>query len=97
MNFGEWSAVRISVVALAWPLLVVGYLAIRIIRLSSRGGAFVSAGIAKALLVLIGPPLLLVIAWLFLQAGSELIVEPPNPRMQRTRSPWTRHPLGRTT
>jgi len=71
MNIGAWSAVRVALVAALWPILVLAFVAFQLFRLSSRHGAvFASAGILEAVLLLFGPPLVLVLVWLVLRSRA---------------------------
>jgi hypothetical protein len=64
MTISSWSGLRIALIAVAWPIAVVGFMAWRLARLSGReGAAFVSAGVVEAMAILFGPPLILVAAW----------------------------------
>jgi hypothetical protein len=66
MHLGEWPALRVLLVGMAWPLVILAYVAFRLARLSSRGPVFASTGIG-GLILLIGPPLVLVVVWLILK------------------------------
>ena len=70
MNLGNWSGIRIALVAVSWPILVVAWIAWRMSRLmakSQEGIVAVSGGIAETLLMLAGPPLILIASWLYLK------------------------------
>jgi len=73
LNLGNWSGVRVALVAVSWPILVVAWIAWRMSRLmakSQEGIAAVSGGIAETLMLLVGPPVLLVALWLSLRRGT---------------------------
>jgi hypothetical protein len=71
MNIGAWSAVRVTVVAIAWPIAILVLAASLLTWLASRqNAAFVSAGILEGLAILFGPPVLLVLVWLILRRGG---------------------------
>jgi len=71
LSLGSWTGARVAVIAVAWPVVVLGYLAWRLARVAAGTdvGAF-SVDTVKGLVVLLGPPVLLMVAWLVARATN---------------------------
>ena len=72
MSVAKWSGLRVALVAIAWPVVVVAIFTWQLSRLIARSpeiGA-VSASTRAAVLLLAGPPALLVAVWLILRRAS---------------------------
>jgi hypothetical protein len=70
MSLRHWPGLLVAAVAAAWPLLVVAYLWWRLSRLMRQApgeAAAVSGSLVEFVVILLGPPALLVAAWVFLR------------------------------